>query len=105
MYAVVKTGGKQHRVREGDLVRVEKLAGDVGAKVTLEEVLMVGGEGASTKVGTPLLSGATVEAEIVKQGLAKKILVFKMKRRKNYHRRYGHRQPFTHLKITKIAAP
>ncbi len=104
MYAVVKTGGKQHRVREGDLVRVEKLSGDVGAKVTLNEVLMVGGEGA-TQIGTPLLSGATVEAEIVKQGLAKKILVFKMKRRKNYHRRYGHRQPFTHLMITKIATP
>ena len=104
MYAVVKTGGKQHRVREGDLVRVEKLDGDVGAKVTLGEVLMVGGDGAA-KVGTPLLSGATVEAEIVKQGLGKKVLVFKMKRRKNYHRRYGHRQPFTHLKITKIAVP
>jgi large subunit ribosomal protein L21 len=105
MYAVVKTGGKQHRVREGDLVRVEKLAGEIGAKVTLGEVLMVGGDGVATKVGMPLLSGATVEAEIVKQGLAKKILVFKMKRRKNYHRRYGHRQPFTHLKITRIAAP
>jgi large subunit ribosomal protein L21 len=104
MYAVVKTGGKQHRVREGDLVRVEKLDGDVGAKVTFAEVLMVGGDGAA-KVGMPLLSGATVEAEIVKQGLAKKVLVFKMKRRKNYHRRYGHRQPFTHLKITKIAVP
>jgi large subunit ribosomal protein L21 len=104
MYAVVKTGGKQHRVREGDLVRVEKLDGDVGAKVTFNEVLMVAGEGA-TKIGTPLLSGATVEAEIVKQGQGKKILVFKMKRRKNYHRRYGHRQPFTHLKITRIAAP
>lgn len=105
MYAVVKTGGKQHRVREGDLVRVEKLAGDVGAKITLEEVLMVGGEGASTKVGSPLLSGAKVEAEIVRQGQAKKIIVFKMKQNKNYHRTYGHRQPFTHLKITKIAAP
>lgn len=104
MYAVVKTGGKQHRVREGDLVRVEKLTGDVGAKVTLNEVLMVGGDG-STQIGTPLISGATVEAEIVKQGQGKKVLVFKMKRRKNYHRRYGHRQPFTHLKITKIAAP
>jgi large subunit ribosomal protein L21 len=105
MYAVVKTGGKQHRVREGDLVRVEKLTGEIGAKVTLAEVLMVGGDGAATQVGSPLLPGATVEAEIVKQGLAKKILVFKMKRRKNYHRRYGHRQPFTHLKITRIAAP
>ena|SRR5688572_9523337 len=102
MYAVVKTGGKQHRVREGDLVRVEKLAGDVGAKVTLSDVLMVAGGEGGTKVGSPLLTGAKVEAEIVKQGLAKKILVFKMKRRKNYHRRYGHRQPFTHLKITKI---
>ena len=104
MYAVVKTGGKQHRVREGDLVRVEKLEGDIGAKVTFGEVLMVAGDG-STKIGTPLLNGASVEAEIVKQGQGKKILVFKMKRRKNYHRRYGHRQPFTHLKITKIAAP
>ena len=102
MYAVVKTGGKQHRVREGDLVQVEKLEGDVGAKVTLSEVLMVAGGEAGTKVGSPLLTGAKVQAEIVKQGQAKKILVFKMKRRKNYHRRYGHRQPFTHLKITKI---
>ena len=102
MYAVVKTGGKQHRVREGDLVRVEKLDGDVGAKVTFNEVLMVAGEGA-TKIGTPLLSGATVEAEIVKQGQGKKILVFKMKRRKNYAKKQGHRQGFTEVRIKDVA--
>jgi large subunit ribosomal protein L21 len=84
---------------------VEKLEGEVGAKVTLDDVLMVAGGEGGTKVGSPRVSGAKVEAEIVMQGQGKKILVFKMKRRKNYHRRYGHRQPFTHLKITKIAVP
>lgn len=102
MYAVVKTGGKQHRIQEGDLLRVEKLEGDVGATVTLDQVLLVGGAG-ETKIGTPLVEGASVEAEIVGQGRGRKVLVFKMKRRKNYHRMYGHRQPFTRLKVKKIA--
>lgn len=101
MYAVVVTGGKQHRVREGDLIRVEKLEGDVGSAVTLERVLMVGGE-AEAKIGTPVVEGASVETEIVRQGRTKKVLVFKKKRRKNYRRLYGHRQPFTHLRVNKI---
>ena len=103
MYAVIKTGGKQYRVSEGALVRVEKLEGEVGKKIELTDVLMVGGE--TVSVGAPFVKGAAVSVEIVAQDKAKKIIVFKMKRRKNYHRRYGHRQPFTHLKITRIAAP
>ncbi len=101
MYAVVKTGGKQHRVREGDLIRVEKLQGDVGSSVTFDHVLMVAGEG-DAKIGTPILTGASVEAEIVQQTKSKKVLVFKKKRRKNYRRMYGHRQPYTHLRVNKI---
>jgi large subunit ribosomal protein L21 len=101
MYAVVKTGGKQHRVREGDLIRVEKLQGDVGSSVTFDHVLMVAGEG-DAKIGTPILNGASVEAEIVQQTKSKKVLVFKKKRRKNYRRMYGHRQPYTHLRVNKI---
>lgn len=101
MYAVVKTGGKQHRVREGDLIRVEKLAGEVGNKITFDHVLMVAGEG-DARIGTPMVQGASVEAEIVEQTRAKKVLVFKKKRRKNYRRMYGHRQPYTHLRVNKI---
>lgn len=100
MYAVVMTGGKQHRVREGDLIRVEKVAGDAGEKVTIEDVLMIGGD--EPQFGTPRVEGAKVEAEIVRQGRSRKVLVFKKKRRKNYRRMYGHRQPFTHLRITGI---
>jgi large subunit ribosomal protein L21 len=101
MYAVVVTGGKQHRVREGDLLLVEKIEGEVGAKVTLDRVLMIGGNG-EIKIGTPIVAGAKVAAEIVRQGLAKKILVFHKKRRKRFRKLRGHRQPFTHLKITGI---
>lgn len=100
MYAVVVTGGKQHRVREGDLLRVEKVEGDVGSKVTFDRVLMVGGD--EPKFGMPVVDGASVVAEIVRQGKGRKVLVFKKKRRKNYRRMYGHRQPFTHLRITGI---
>jgi len=102
MYAVIKTGGKQYRVSEGDRIRVEKLPGAVGAEVELGEVLMVGGEKVS--VGRPLVDGARVIAEIVAQDRAKKIIVFKMKRRKNYRRKRGHRQPFTELRITGVSA-
>ena len=101
MFAVVATGGKQYRVGEGDLVRVEKLAGDVGAAVVLEQVLMVGGNGAP-KIGRPALKGAKVEATIVGQRKTRKIIVFKMRHRKNLRRKYGHRQPFTELRINKI---
>ena len=101
MFAVIQTGGKQYRVAEGDRLRVEKLAGDVGAKVTFDNVLLIGG--ASVKVGTPLVSGAKVSAEIVAQDRDKKVIVFKFRRRKNYRRKQGHRQPFTELKITGVS--
>lgn len=104
MYAVVVTGGKQHRVSEGDLVKVEKIEGEIGSKVTFEKVLLVAGAECETKLGTPAVEGAEVEAEIVRQGRDRKVLVFKKKRRKNYRRLYGHRQPFTHLRITGIKA-
>jgi large subunit ribosomal protein L21 len=100
MYAVFKTGGKQYRVAQGDKLRVEKLAGNVGDKVEFGEVLLVGGD--SLKIGRPLVGGAKVEAKIVEQGLAKKLVVFKFRRRKNYRRKNGHRQPFTALEITGI---
>ena len=103
MYAVIKTGGKQYRVAEGETVRVEKLPGEPGTAVTFGEVLMVAG-GAEVKVGRPLVTGAKVVAEIVEQDRARKIIVFKYKRRKNYRKRNGHRQPYTALKITQITA-
>lgn len=102
MYAVIKTGGKQYRVTEGDRLRVEKLAGDVGATLTFDEVLMLGGDKVS--IGTPLVSGAKVTATIVAQDRDKKVIVFKFRRRKNYRRKRGHRQPFTEIKITGVSA-
>ncbi|GAB5550277.1 MAG: 50S ribosomal protein L21 [Sandaracinaceae bacterium] len=102
MYAVIKTGGKQYRVSEGDRIRVEKLAGDVGTELTFDEVLMLGGDKVS--VGAPLVSGASVKAKIVAQDRAKKVIVFKYKRRKNYRKKYGHRQPFTEIEITGVSA-
>ena len=103
-YAVIKTGGKQYRVAPGDRLRVEKLPGSVGDSVTFKEILMVGGaEGSAPKVGKPLLAGATVTAKITAQDRAKKIIIFKFRRRKNYRRKTGHRQPFTALEITNIA--
>ena len=101
MYAVIATGGKQYRVAEGDRVRVEKLAGASGDKVVFDQVLMVGGS-AAPKIGAPLVDKASVEAEITDQGRARKIVVFKFKRRKMYRRKAGHRQPYTELRITKI---
>lgn len=101
MYAVIRTGGKQYRVAQGDIVDVEKLAGQVGDKVTLGEVLFVGGNG-EAKIGTPTLAEARVTAEIMEQGKAKKVIVFKKKRRKSYSRKRGHRQQLTTLKIVEI---
>ncbi|MEI8254496.1 MAG: 50S ribosomal protein L21 [Deltaproteobacteria bacterium] len=100
MYAVIQTGGKQYRVEPGDHLRVEKLPGDKGAKLTFDKVLLVGGD--TTRVGKPFLAGVTVKAEIVVQDRAKKIIVFKFRKRKNYRRKQGHRQPFTELHITGI---
>jgi large subunit ribosomal protein L21 len=102
MYAVIKTGGKQYKVSEGDLVKVEKIEGAVGDAIELSEVLMVGGE--EVKIGAPLLPGAKVKAQIVEQDKDKKVLVFHSKRRKGYRKTYGHRQPITRLKITGIEA-
>ncbi len=102
MFAVVKTGGKQYKVSEGDVIQVEKLEGEVGAAVTLDQVLMVG-ENEDVQVGTPMLDGNQVTAEITEQLKDKKIIVFKKKRRKNYRRKNGHRQLVTRLKITKVS--
>lgn len=101
MYAVIKTGGKQYRVAQGDRLRVEKLPGDVGSTVTFSEILMLGGD--KVAVGKPTVAGASVTAEIVAQDRAKKIIIFKFRKRKNYRRKRGHRQPFTELKITSVA--
>ena len=102
MYAVFKTGGKQYRVAQGDKLRVEKLPGNVGDAVTFDQVLLVGGE--ALKLGKPLVGGAKVEAKITAQGLGKKLIVFKFRRRKNYRRKNGHRQPYTALEIVNIVA-
>lgn len=102
MYAVVRTGGKQVRVEPGQRVRVEKLPGEVGSQVELADVLLVGGEGA-TRVGTPVLEGAKVVGTITDQGRRDKIVVFKLKRRKNYRRKQGHRQAYTEIRVDEIA--
>ena len=103
MYAVIVTGGKQYKVSEGDTLFVEKLEVEEGSSVTFDKVLMAG-EGDDVKVGAPVLEGATVEAKVVKNGKAKKIYVFKMKRKKNERTKKGHRQPFTKVTIEKINA-
>lgn len=102
MYAVIRTGGKQHRVIQGDVLRVERLPGDVGSSITFDEILLVGGD--KTTVGKPLVAGAKVVAQITAQDRAKKVIVFKMRRRKNYRKKRGHRQWFTEIKITGISA-
>lgn len=102
MYAVIKTGGKQYMVNEGSIVKVESLAGEAGAKVDIQDVLFVGGNG-TPKVGAPNVEGAKVTAEILRQAKAKKVLVYKKKRRKGYEKLRGHRQHYTELKITKIS--
>lgn len=101
MYAVVETGGKQYRVAKDDVIKVEKLAGIAGDKVQLDRVLMVGDE-KSQKIGTPLIAGTVVTAEILEQKRDKKIIVFKKKRRQGYQRTQGHRQSITVLRITDI---
>jgi large subunit ribosomal protein L21 len=103
MYAVVRTGGKQVRVAAGDAVRIEKLPGAVGDRVELGEVLLVSGEGGA-RIGTPLVEGAKVLATITAQGRGDKITVFKMKRRKGYRRKTGHRQLYTEVRVDEIEA-
>jgi large subunit ribosomal protein L21 len=102
MYAVIKTGGKQHRVSEGDVLVVEKINGNKGDTVSFDEVLMVAKEG-SIRVGTPYLDGARVVGEIMEQTKDRKITVFKMKRRKGFHKKTGHRQKLTRMKIREIS--
>jgi large subunit ribosomal protein L21 len=100
MYAVIQSGARQYRVEPGETFRVEKLDGERGANITFDKVLMVGGD--SPRVGHPLVPGVKVTAQIVAQGRAKKIIVFKLRRRKNYRRKNGHRQLFTEVRITGI---
>jgi large subunit ribosomal protein L21 len=102
MFAVIRTGGKQYKVVKDDVLTIEKVAGDVGSTLTIGEVLMLGGD--TLKHGAPLISGASVACEIVEQGKGPKVIAFKKKRRKNTHRKRGHRQPFTKVKVTGISA-
>ncbi|MHB8174929.1 MAG: 50S ribosomal protein L21 [Nitrospirota bacterium] len=103
MYAIIKTGGKQYKVAPGDVVKVENLGAKAGETVEIADVLLMENAG-DIKIGSPLVSGAKVTAEVVREGRGKKILVFKHKRRKNYRKMRGHRQDFTELKIKEITA-
>ena len=103
MYAVIKTGGKQYKVEKGSTLRVEKLDGDAGAKLEFNEVLLVA-DGENVQIGTPMLGGAKVSAEIVAQEKGEKLIVFKFRRRKAYRRKNGHRQQYTAIKVTDIQA-
>ena len=103
MFAVVRTGGKQYRVRKDDVIKVERLAGEPGAAIDLDQVLMLD-DGKSPTIGSPLVDGARVSATVLDQTRADKIIVFKKKRRKNYRRKHGHRQHQTVLRITDILA-
>jgi len=101
MYAVVNSGGKQYKVQEGEIFRVEKISGDIGSTVTFDKVLLFS-DGESLKIGQPVLDDIKVQGSIVEQNKAKKILVFKYKRRKRYRRKQGHRQPYTAIRIDSI---
>jgi large subunit ribosomal protein L21 len=103
MYAVLATGGQQYKVQEGEVLRIEKLTGEIGSQVAFDQVLMLS-DGENVKVGQPVLEGVQVKGHIIEQGKHKKILVFKYKRRKRYRRKQGHRQPFTAVKIDAIEA-
>lgn len=104
MYAIVLTGGKQYKVSEGDVIFVEKLEAEVDATIELNEVLAVSKENGEFVVGAPAVEGAKVTAKVVSQGKAKKVVVFKYKRKKHYRKKQGHRQPYTKLQIEKINA-
>lgn len=99
--AIISSGGKQYKVEQGDILRVEKLEGEVGSDIVLDRVLMVA-DGDDIKIGQPVLEGAAVNGTVVEQGKARKILVFKYKRRKRFHKKQGHRQQFTAIKINSI---
>lgn len=102
MYAIIQTGGKQYKVNEGLLLKVEKLEAEAGDKLVLDQVLMLNDENGNVKIGNPLLAGARVTVEVIEQGKDKKVVVYKYKKRKNYRRKQGHRQPFTKIKVEKI---
>ncbi|MBR0409878.1 MAG: 50S ribosomal protein L21 [Eubacterium sp.] len=102
MYAIIATGGKQYKVSEGDVIRVEKLGVEAGSAYTFDQVLVVSGD--EVKVGDPTVAGATVEATVIEDGKARKIVVYKYKRKTGYHKKQGHRQPYTKVKIEKINA-
>ena len=102
MYAIIATGGKQYKVSEGDVIRVEKLGAEAGSTYTFDQVLVVSGD--EVKVGDPLVAGASVEASVIEDGKAKKITVYKYKRKTGYHKKQGHRQLYTKVKIEKINA-
>ncbi len=103
MYAVIKTGGKQYRVAAGEKIKIEQIAADVGQEITIDQVLAVG-NGAELKVGTPLVAGASVMAKVIAQGKHDKVRIFKMRRRKHYQKRQGHRQTFTEIEISAVNA-
>ena len=103
MYAVIKTGGKQYRVVNGEKLKIEQIPADVGAEITLDQILMVG-EGESVQIGTPLLVGAAVKATVLSQGRHDKVTIFKMRRRKHYQKHQGHRQNYTEIRIDGISA-
>ncbi len=103
MYAVIKTGGKQYRVAAGDKIKVEQVPADIGAEITIDQVLAVGA-GDQLSVGAPLVSGATVSATVLSHGRHDKVRIFKMRRRKHYRRQQGHRQNFTELFVSRIAS-
>ena len=104
MYAVIETGGKQHKVTEGELLKIDKLNADPGTEVVFDKVMMVRTDDNGLKIGDPYVVNASVKAEVVNQGRHKKIIVFKYKRKKNYQRKQGHRQQYTAVRITSIAA-
>ncbi|WP_424194131.1 50S ribosomal protein L21 [Ampullimonas aquatilis] len=103
MYAVIKTGGKQYKVAAGEKLKIEQIPADIGQEITLDQVLAVG-EGSDIKVGAPLVSGASVKAVVLSQGRHDKVKIFKMRRRKHYQKRMGHRQNYTELQIQAINA-
>lgn len=101
MYAVIASGGKQYKVQEGGILKVEKIDGQIGSEVAFDQVLLLS-DGEAVKIGQPTLTEAAVHGHIIEHGRAKKILVFKYKRRKRYRRKQGHRQPYTAIKIDRI---
>ncbi|MBP3481439.1 MAG: 50S ribosomal protein L21 [Clostridia bacterium] len=103
MYAIIETGGKQYKVQDGDVIFIEKINAENDSKFVFDKVVAVGADD-GIKVGAPYVDGATVEANVVKTGKAKKIIVYKMKPKKNYRRKQGHRQPYTKVQITAINA-